>query len=272
MPFLFLRPFARALSLYSGGGLMYNSAIKLKRYSSMFNKAKKAPDRPFCSAVIVAGGSSSRMGEDKLAMELGGMTVIERTLRVFQASAYCDEIVAVTRSEKIPEVAAIAREAGVTKLKCVVTGGGTRMASSRAGVRECSAAAGLIAIHDAARPLVTEEIISRAVRAAAERGAAAPAIHVKDTVRQARGGRVLRTLERDELFLMQTPQVFRADLIRAALDEAVKLRLSLTDDCAAVMLLDAEVFLVEGSEENLKLTTPADVYAAEAILDKRGEA
>ena len=82
---------------------------------------------------------------------------------------------------------------------------------------------------------------------------------------------MLRTLERDELFLMQTPQVFRAGLIRAALEEAVKLKLALTDDCAAAMLLDAEIFLVEGSDENLKLTTPADVFAAEAILERRGE-
>ena len=138
-------------------------------------------------------------------------------------------------------------------------------------MQECSEQAGLIAIHDAARPLVTVEIIERAVTAAAERGAAAPAIHVKDTVRQARGGRVLRTLERDELYLMQTPQVFRSELIRQALGEAARLGISLTDDCAAVMLLDAEVFLVEGSEENLKLTTPADIYAASAIIDARGE-
>ena len=82
---------------------------------------------------------------------------------------------------------------------------------------------------------------------------------------------MLRTLERDELYLMQTPQVFRSELIRQALGEATRLGISLTDDCAAVMLLDAEVFLVEGSEENLKLTTPADIYAASAIIDARGE-
>ncbi len=234
----------------------------------MRNKPK---DTPFCSAVIVAGGSSTRMGADKLHMELRGRAVIERTMLAFEQSRYIDEIVVVTRDEKIPTVANIAREAGIKKLKCVIEGGAERTASSWLGVQQCSQHAGLIAIHDAARPLVTQEIIERAVRAAQQRGAVAPAIHVKDTVRQARGGRVLRTLERDELYLMQTPQVFRADLIRAALAEAARLKLSLTDDCAAVMLMDAEVFLTEGSEENLKLTTPADVYAAEAILEGRGE-
>ena len=236
----------------------------------MFKKSK-ARETPYCAAVLVAGGSSSRMGEDKLLMQLRGRSVIERSLLAFEESEYIDEIVVATRSGKIPLIANIAREAGVHKLKCVVTGGESRTASSLAGVEACSPHAGLIAIHDAARPLVTRELIAAAVAAAQERGAAAPAVHVKDTVRQARGGRVLRTLERDELFLMQTPQVFRAGLIRSALAEAARLGLQLTDDCAAVMLLDAEVFLVEGSEENLKLTTPADVYAAEAILEKRGE-
>lgn len=238
---------------------------------NMKNMLKKTPVRPYCSAVLVAGGSSTRMGEDKLLMELNGQTVLERSMSAFERSEYIDEIVVVTTSEKIPIAANIAREAGIRKLRSVVTGGSDRTASSWAGVQECSENAGIIAIHDAARPLVTQEIIRNAVLAAIERGAASPAIHVKDTVRQARGGRVLRTLEREELYLMQTPQTFRAGLIRAALAEAARLHLSLTDDCAAVMLLDAEVFLTEGSEENLKLTTPSDVYAAEAILDRRGE-
>ena len=237
----------------------------------MFRKKQAEAARPFCSAVVVAAGSGTRMGADKLMMQLGGGTVIERTLAALDRSGCIDEIVVVTQSEKIPAIAALARERGIKKLKCVTEGGANRTASAWAGVQECSERAELIAIHDAARPLVTEEIIERAVTAAAERGAAAPAIHVKDTVRQARGGRVLRTLERDELYLMQTPQVFRAELIRQALGEAAKLGISLTDDCAAVMLLDAEVFLVEGSEENLKLTTPADIYAAAAIIDARGE-
>lgn len=237
----------------------------------MFKRSEKQTERPYCAAVVVAAGSGTRMGADKLFMQLGGCTVIERTLAALDESEWIDEIVVATQSEKITTIAALARERGIRKLKCVVEGGADRTASAWAGVRECSERTELIAIHDAARPLVTEEIIERAVRAAAERGAAAPAIHVKDTVRQARGGRVLRTLERDELYLMQTPQVFRAELIRAALGDAARLGISLTDDCAAVMLMDAEVFLVEGSEENLKLTTPADIYAASAIIDARGD-
>lgn len=236
----------------------------------MTRKKEMKAERPYCAAVIVAAGSGTRMGEDKLMLELGGCTVIERTMLALDGCECVDEIVVVTQSAKIPTIAKLARERGVRKLKCVVEGGADRTASAWRGVCECSERAEIIAIHDGARPLVTEEIVERAVRAAAERGAAAPAIHVKDTVRQARGGRVLRTLERDELYLMQTPQAFRAELIRTALGDAARLGVSLTDDCAAVMLMDAEVFLVEGSEENLKLTTPADVFAAAAIIDARG--
>lgn len=234
----------------------------------MFLKKDKS-DSPFCSCVLVAAGTSSRMGGDKMTIKIAGRTVLERSIAALEGSGYIDEVVVVTQSGKIPLVASMARDFGFSKVKCVVEGGASRTESSYNGVCECSPKSELIAIHDAARPLVTGDIIERAVLAAAERGAAAPAIKVKDTVRQARGGRVLRTLERDELFLMQTPQVFRAELIRPALADAVRLGVQLTDDCAAVMLMDAEVFLVEGSEENLKLTTPADVYTAEAILEER---
>lgn len=234
---------------------------------NMFKAKREEANHPFCSAVILAAGSSKRMGEDKLAMELGGLTVLERSLLAFEASPLIDEIILVTKSEYV----AFANRLGIKKLRCAVRGGDFRAASSWAGVSACSPRAELIAIHDAARPLVTAEVIERAVRAAAERGAAAPAVTVKDTVRQARGGRVIKTLERSELYLMQTPQVFRAEIIRPALEDAARLGVELTDDCAAVMLMDAEVFLVEGSEENIKLTTRADYYTALSILEARGE-
>ena len=235
----------------------------------MFRKKQTQPARPFCSAVVVAAGSGTRMGTDKLMLQLGGCTVIERTLAALDRSECIDEIVVVTQSEKIPTIAALARERGIAKLKCVTEGGADRTASAWAGVQECSEQAGLIAIHDAARPLVTEEIIERAVTAAAERGAAAPAIHVKDTVRQARGGRVLRTLERDELYLMQTPQVFLTEMIKAALTRAQQKGTKLTDDCSAVEAMGYKVTVVAGSPDNIKLTTARDLYIAEGILAER---
>lgn len=219
--------------------------------------------------VIVAAGSSERMGFDKLFLPLAGVPVITRTIAAFQESRFIDEIVIVTKGEKIPLIADICRDNDFGKVKHLVAGADNRTGSALAGVRLCSADARLIAIHDGDRPLVTGEIIARAVLAAAEHGAASPAVRIKDTVRQARAGVVTKTLEREALFLMQTPQVFNAELIRAALGDAVRLNLTLTDDCEAVMLMDAQIHLVEGAEENLKLTTPSDLYAAEAMLSLR---
>lgn len=95
----------------------------------MFKRTKNAPDRPYCSAVIVAAGSSTRMGEDKMLMQLHGRPVIEHTLRAFEKSGCIDEIVVVTQGEKIPAIASIAREAGIRKLKCITEGGADRCAS-----------------------------------------------------------------------------------------------------------------------------------------------
>lgn len=233
------------------------------------NKKSKAPERPFCSIVVVAAGSSTRMGEDKLLCDLGGMPVIGRTLGVLEDTPCVDEVVVVTQSAKIPLIIEMRRDYQLLKIRHIVEGGESRTQSSLIGVRLCAENAELIGIHDGARPLVTPELIAAAAQGALEHGAASPAAAVKETVRQARGGRVLKTLAREELFLMQTPQVFRAEVIRHALEDAVKLGLSLTDDAQAVLLLDGEVYLTEGSDENIKLTTPADLCAARAIFERR---
>ena len=211
------------------------------------------------------------MGEDKLFLRLGDSVVIAKTLRALQDSPYIDEIIVVTQSPKIPEIAALCETFGVTKLAHIVTGGETRAQSVLRGVGLCSDRAELIAVHDGARPLVDAGTIERAVLSAAEFGAAAPAVKVKDTVRVGRGGAAVKTLERDELYLMQTPQVFGASLLKDALEEVVRLNISVTDDCQAVMLRDAPVRLTEGSYENIKITTPTDILTARAILEERGE-
>ncbi|NCB50985.1 MAG: 2-C-methyl-D-erythritol 4-phosphate cytidylyltransferase [Clostridia bacterium] len=232
-------------------------------------RGKNKYNKPFCSAVIVAAGSSERMGSDKLFMTIAGIPVIVRTIGALQESPYIDEIVVVTRGEKIPAIADLCRMHDFLKVKHLVAGADNRTGSALAGVRLCSSEAGLIAIHDGARPLVTGEVIARAVMAAAEHGAAAPAVKVKETVRQALAGVVTKTLDRETMYLMQTPQVFRAEMIRSALGDASRLGLSLADDCEAVMLMDAQVHLVDGSDENIKLTTPSDIYVAEAIIRSR---
>lgn len=223
-----------------------------------------------CAAVIVAAGSSQRMGEDKLDMLLAGQSVLERSIRAISLSECVAEIVLVTRADKLERVEELCRSRALEKVKCVVAGGENRTISACNGVRACSAEWPYIAIHDAARPLVTAELIERTLVAAAEHGAAAPAIGVKDTVRLAEGSLAVRTLAREELFLMQTPQIFASGLIREALNAAVEEGLALPDDCEAVMRAGGKVYLVEGSEENIKLTTRRDVFVAEAILEARG--
>lgn len=231
---------------------------------------RKKEHRIFCTAVVPAAGSSTRMGEDKLLLPLGEMPVILRSLRALEDSPYITEIILMTREEQIVPLSQLCRDAALTKVTKVVVGGESRTDSVLAGLREADPRAELIAIHDGARPLVTAEIIAAAVEKAAERGAAAPAVPVKDTVKRALNGVVTATPDRSELFAVQTPQVFEHGLILGALEKAKQDGAVLTDDCAAVERIGMPVCLTQGSYENIKLTTPEDLAVAEAILERRG--
>ena len=233
-----------------------------------FKRKEKQRQSGFCSAVIVAAGASSRMGEDKIMRELGGLPVVARTLMAFEQAAEIDEIVVVTREELVAELAALCRELQISKVSKVIRGGHTRTQSARMGTLEVRREAELIAIHDGARPFVSQEVISAAIEKAAQTGAAAPAVPVKDTIKSAADGVVERTLDRSKLYAVQTPQVFEASLIRAALQKALDDGIELTDDCAAVERLGMRVSLTPGDEKNIKLTTPADLLWGEALLSE----
>ena len=127
----------------------------------------------------------------------------------------------------------------------------------------------LIAIHDGARPLLPADVLEEVLHRAAQTGAAAPAVPITDTVKRSENGLAVETVDRSTLFAVQTPQVFQADLIRAAVQKALEDGEVLTDDCAAVERLGMKVSLTRGSRENLKLTTPFDLIVGEAILDAR---
>ena len=221
-------------------------------------------------AVIAAAGSSSRMGgRDKLAEPLDGIPVILRTLAAVEAVPEIREIVVVTREDLIVPVSVLCRDAALAKVTNIVVGGANRCQSVLNGIREVREDVQLIAIQDGARPLVTTQIIDEAILRARECGAAAPAVPVKDTVKQARDAMVIRTPDRRELFAVQTPQVFQADLIRGALGKAMADGAELTDDCSAVERLGFPVALTQGSYENIKITTPVDLALGEAILNWR---
>lgn len=233
---------------------------------------RKKEETPHCSAVIVAAGSSQRMGSDKLLHNLGIMPVLARTLLVFQDCELVDEIVVVTRMEKLEEVADLCKKYRIEKASKVICGGATRMESALAGVSEVKKKAKLIAIHDGARPLVSVELIENTVRAAAKYKAAVPAIKSVDTLKLAEDGEtVTGSLDRELVLRVQTPQVFDADLIKGALTFAAEKKLPLTDDCSAAELMGVKARIVPGEEDNIKLTTPRDMLFAAAILKDRGE-
>ena len=239
--------------------------------AGLLSKFKRSKTPSSCSAVIVAAGSARRMeGIDKALAPLGELPVLVHTLYAFQDCPLVDEVVVVTREDLLVEVSQLCRDFVLDKVTKVVVGGAERMDSVRSGLREIRPEADLAAIHDGARPLVTQEVLRQAIEKAALTGAAAPAVPVTDTIKRGEEGLAVETVDRSTLFAVQTPQVFEAGLIRAALEKAAQDGLSLTDDCAAVERLGMKVSLTPGSRENLKITTPLDLVLGEAILEARG--
>ena len=220
------------------------------------------------SAVLVAAGSSTRMGFDKLSFDLGGETVVQRSIRAFAECTLVSEIVLVAgKNREFLEQQA----AACTKPVQVVQGGVTRAESAKNGV--LAAHGELVAVHDAARPFVSQVVITAALEAAAACGAAAPAVPVKDTVKRAVRGdgktvpehcMVTDTPDRSTLYAVQTPQCFDRAAYLAALDEldAEKARL-VTDDCSLFELTGRPVQLTQGDYANLKITTREDLPRAE---------
>ena len=239
------------------------------KLGSLFRKKEKAP---VCSAVIVAAGSSQRMGSDKIMAKLGAMPVIARTVLAFENNPMIDEIIIVTKTEKLEEIAKLCHDNGLHKVKHVVSGGATRMESALAGVSAARHGAELIAIHDGARPLVSQDVITRVILAAQKYRSAVPVVPSTDTLKSVDDqGFITGTVDRVSTVRVQTPQVFDADLIKGALTKAVEKGLTLTDDCSAMDMMGAKTVTVEGDPENLKITTPDDLVTARAIVDSRGD-
>ncbi|WP_418724914.1 2-C-methyl-D-erythritol 4-phosphate cytidylyltransferase [Dysosmobacter sp.] len=236
-----------------------------------FKRAREAR-RPRCAALVAAAGSASRMGGvDKQLTELDGVPVLVRTLLALENARRVDTIVVAAREDQLVEISRLCREYGITKCAKVVRGGENRVHSVLLAALEAGDAE-LLAVQDGARPLTTPQLIDEVIALAERCGAAAPAVQVKDTVKQVRSdGAVERTLDRSALRAVQTPQVFQADLLKAALQSALESGAAVTDDCGAVERLGKTVYLTEGDETNLKITTPADLILAEALLRAREE-
>lgn len=220
----------------------------------------------YCGAVIVAAGTASRMeGIDKVMAPLGAEPMIVRTVRAFQNCDAVKEIVIVTREDLITKITSLCGK--FDKVRSVVTGGKDRAESVKNGLNMLSDEVKLAAVQDGARPLVSEAVIDRTIRAAHTYGAAAPAIPMKDTVKVVEGGIVTTTPDRNTLQAIQTPQVFDIDLLRGALQKAQNDGAAITDDCSAVERTGFRVKIVEGDERNIKVTTPMDLKIAEMLLE-----
>ena len=240
-------------------------------FSFLKKKGKRA--RHYCTALVAAAGSSNRMGGvNKLLQPLDGVPVLVRTLTALQMAERVDEIIIATREEDLVEISHLCHTYGIKKCKKVIRGGETRGHSVLQAAYEAAPETTLLAVQDGARPLVTADLIDDCIRAAERCGAAAPAVAVKDTIKTVNGEEaVTGTPDRSALRAVQTPQVFDADLLKAALQSALEHEVPITDDCSAVERLGKTVFLIPGSEENLKITTPVDLVIAEAILREREE-
>ena len=226
--------------------------------------------KPFVTAVIGAAGNSTRMGGvNKQFLLIDGVPVLIRTLSAFSESNMIDEIVIAAREEDIPKMYAMIKEYKVLKVTDIVKGGKTRQESVFNAIRRSSPFSEYFAIHDGARPLVTEKIIEDTVREAFLTGAAATGVRVKDTVKVVNEkGIITSTPDRNYLWAVHTPQVFERRLYLSAIDNVINSEM-FTDDCKLLEEYGAEVKMVEGSYENIKITTPEDTDIAQAILYRR---
>lgn len=227
----------------------------------------------FASAVIVAAGKGTRMNMDinKQYIDLGGMPLLARTIKVFEENSAIDEIILVVNGEDILWCRKnIVGSYGFSKVRAIVAGGSERQASVYNGLCEVNSGCGVVLIHDGARPFIRDAAIISSIDAAREFGAAAVAVPVKDTIKEATSeGLVGRTLDRSLLWAVQTPQTFRYGLILDAHRRALEQGYTGTDDTVLVERLGYAAKLVMGSYDNIKITTVEDLAVAEAILKDR---
>lgn len=219
------------------------------------------------SAIIVAAGSSQRMGFDKLFAVLGGKPVVVHTLHAFEGAECVDEIILVGRDDRLAELQELVIGAGLKKVRHVVSGGVHRQDSVRAGIDLLASDSSYIAVHDAARPLITAEKIARVFAECQIHGAAALAEPITDTLKRAdKECFVCGGVDRSELYAMQTPQIFSRDLLFRAYEAVAAKQLLITDEVSAVEQLGAKVLLVPNDEFNPKITYPRDLLLAESLL------
>ena len=222
------------------------------------------------TAIIVAAGDSRRMGFDKLFAAIAGKPVIAHTIRAFERANSVDGIVVVAREDRHDEIKTIVRDENFKKVRSIIRGGKCRQDSVRAGLDHLESAARYVAVHDAARPLVTPKQIERLFQQCQIHGAAALAEPINDTLKRADADLVVTgSVDRQELYAMQTPQMFERALIDEAYRAVYAENILVTDEVSAVERLGREVALVLNDDFNFKVTYPRDLPLAEFVLIQR---
>ncbi len=233
----------------------------------------KKDKRPFTSAVILAAGKGERMKTDgvtKQLLEIEDIPVVVHTLLAFQKSRYIDEIVVVGAESELMLYKEFKRTYKISKLKMAVGGGSCRAVSAKHGFLSVSKDCEFLAIHDAARCLITTEDINRIMKETHRTGAAIAAKKATDTIKRADSqGFITETVDRSALWLAQTPQAFKKSVYEVALAKAGDLDSTVTDDAMLVSSAGFRVKIVECHHENIKITTPEDLPIATMILEKR---
>ena len=220
--------------------------------------------------VLPAAGSGKRMGagQNKLFLQLAGKPILAHTLLVFEQDPNCTGIWVAVKNEEREIIQSLLNEHRISKVKGLPTGGEERQHSVHSCIKQMKNV-GIVLVHDAARPFITESIIKQLVETAYFQGAAIAGVRVKDTMKVVRDGIIEETIDRELLWSIQTPQAFRFDLLAEAEDVAEKVGFLGTDEAMLVERLGHKIHVVESSYENVKMTTKEDLLFGEAILANR---
>ncbi len=222
------------------------------------------------TCIVAAGGSGTRMGvsTNKLFLKINDVPVIVHTLAALNDCDAIDEIIISAKEDEIFHISELVSIFSISKVKTIVKGGKTRGESVLSAAREVSADADFVMIHDGARPLVSDEVLITTVNSAEQYGAAACGVKPKCTLKSVDSGFIKGTIDREKTVEIQTPQVFKKELFDKMYSHDLETISKATDDCILAELSGAEIFVTEGSYENIKITTPKDLEIAEMLLDK----
>jgi len=222
------------------------------------------------TVLLPAAGSGKRMGanQNKLFLELRNTPILIHTLRVFEKDSNCEQIVLAVKREEKEFIEQLLNEYGISKVGAIVEGGDERQQSVYAALKAVTSK-GMILVHDAARPFIHQEVIQHLVETADSTGAAVAAVRAKDTMKKAENGIIQETVNRESLWIIQTPQAFQYDLLEKAERLAEAENFLGTDEAMLVERLGEPVHIVESTYDNVKMTTKEDLLYGEAIVNKR---